>query len=171
MELRREKGGSFDLDAFLDRPLLAHLATSSEDGARASVFWYLWENESVWMIVEEGYNTAQNRVRKDPRVALAFAELDAAAGRLHHVGMRGRATVEPWDDARAARLHQRYYRRLPGYRDQLFQPGDKVTGRLPMVWLRVVPDTVVLRSWEYGDEVVHESTSPPAPESSAPSRR
>jgi len=153
MELRREKGGAFDLDEFLARPLLAHLATSSEHGARASVFWYLWEDKSVWMIVEEGYNTAQDRVRKDPRVALAFTELDAKAGQLYHVGMRGHASLEAWDDARAARLLQRYYRYLPGYRDGTFRPGDKATGRFPMVWLRVVPESVVLRSWNYREDL------------------
>jgi hypothetical protein len=154
MQLLREKGGGFDLDAFLSRPILAHLSTSSAVGGRASVFWFLWEESAVWMIVELGYNTAQERVIVEPRVALAFAELDVVQGTMTHVGMRGVASVEPWEDGRAARLHDRYYRFLPGYVAQPLRPGDRVTGRLPMKWLRVLPESVVLRSWHYRDDVV-----------------
>lgn len=159
MKLIRQTGGEYDLDEFLARPLLAHLSTaSSEEGARASVFWYLWENGAFWMIVEVGYNTAHLRAQKDPRVALAITEFDAVHGTIRHVGVRGRAEVEPWDDARAARLHDRYYQHLSGYVAHPFRAGDKVTGRLPMEWLKVVPESVVLRGWDYKDDVVRGST-------------
>jgi len=33
----------FDADEFLQKPLLAHLATASGDGPRESPVWFVWE--------------------------------------------------------------------------------------------------------------------------------
>src|SRR5271170_3732230 len=112
MKLLRDPRAQFDLDEFLSRPLMAHLATGSARGARESPLWYLWEGRALWFIVEEGFNTFHHRVLARPRVAIGVVDFDPIAGRLQHVGVRGRAAVVPWDDARASRLLRRYYRQL-----------------------------------------------------------
>lgn len=44
------KGDQIDLDEFLARPLVAHLATASPDGPRESPVWFLWEQGSIWLV-------------------------------------------------------------------------------------------------------------------------
>lgn len=154
MKIDRSIAGNIDLEEFLLRPLLAHVASSSPLGARNSLLWFLWEEGALWFILEEGFNTLQSRVREDPRVAVGLADFDPARGFLEHVSIRGRASVEDWDDARASRLLRRYYRRLEGYADTPATPGEKVTGRLPMTFLKVVPESVVIRDHTYRDNVV-----------------
>lgn len=154
MKLLRNARATFELDEFLARPLMAHLSTESPGGARESPLWYLWEDQAIWLIVEEGYNTFHQRILQEPRVAVGVVDFDPTVGRLQHVGMRGRGSLAAWDDARAARLHRRYYRVLNRYVDHPPTPGEKVTGRLPMVFVRVDPETVVLREQSYGKAVL-----------------
>lgn len=162
MKLVRDDRARFDLDEFLACPLMAHLATRSEEGARESPLWYLWEDRSLWFIVEEGYNTFQHRVLVQSHVAVGFVDLDPGVGHLQHAGVRGPATVAPWDDARASRLLRRYYRHLQGYRDPRVSPDEKTTGRHPMVFVRVAPETVVLREPSYREFVVNDAGPDPA---------
>ncbi len=154
MKVDRSKAGSIDLEEFLSRPLLAHIATGSDEGARNSLFWFLWEDGALWFILEEGFNTLQARVRGDPRVAVGLADFDPKSGLLEHVSIRGRASIEGWNDARASRLLRRYYRQLDGYVEPPVAPDEKVTGRLPMTFLKVVPESVVLRDHTYRENVV-----------------
>ena len=88
MEVHRNDRAQFDLEEFLGRPLLAHVASFSDAGPRSSLFWYLWEDAALWMILEEGFNTLQERIRADPRVAVGFADFDPATGFLQHVSVR-----------------------------------------------------------------------------------
>jgi hypothetical protein len=157
MEVDRSKAGKVELEEFLSRPLLAHIASSSDFGARNSLFWFLWEDGALWFILEEGFNTLQSRVQEDPRVAVGLADFDPKRGFLEHVSIRGRASVEGWDDARARRLLRRYYRFLDGYVEPPVNPGEKVTGRLPMTFLKIVPESVVIRDHTYRDNVVERS--------------
>ena len=69
----------FDVDEFLQKPLLAHLATASGDGPRESPVWFLWEAGALW-----------------------------PNGVLRHVGIRGVATIEPLDRPRLYRMLRRY---------------------------------------------------------------
>jgi hypothetical protein len=152
--LTRDARATFDLAEFLARPLLAHVATASPEGARSSVFWYLWEDDALWMIAEEGFNTVQGRVRSDPRVAVGIVDFDPRTGFFQHVSLRGTASVEAWDDARGSRLLRRYYRHLDGYVERPEPPGSTVGGRLPMTFLRMVPGSVMLRELEYRRSVL-----------------
>ena len=99
--------------------------------------------------MEEGYNTFHERVLGYPRVAVGIVDFDPAAGRLQHVGVRRVAMVAAWDDARASRLLRRCYRRLGGYREPPSSPNENATGRWPMVFVRVDPETVVVREQSY----------------------
>ena len=153
-KVRRNDRAKFELDEFLSRPLLAHLSTASDLGARNSVFWYLWEDEALWMILEEGYNSVQARVRDDPRVALGIVDFDPKSGFLQHVSIRGHASLEPWDDGRAGRLLRRYYARLEGYSGTPHKSGERTWGSLPMILLKVLPESVLMREQGYRDLVL-----------------
>ncbi len=160
LRILRNDRARFDLDEFLSRPLVAHLSTASVDGTRNSVFWFLWEEGALWMILEEGYNTVQDRVRRDSRVSVGVVDFDPRTGFLQHVSVRGRATLEPWDDDRAGRLLDRYYRRLRGYAAAPHRSGARVGGSRPMSFLRVLPESVLLRDLEYRTAVL--AKAPPA---------
>jgi hypothetical protein len=47
-------------------------------------------------------------VREYPESALAVVDFEPATGRVEHVGMRGEATLEPYDRSRAGRLFETY---------------------------------------------------------------
>lgn len=135
-----------DLDDFLSRPIFVHLATMSAAGPRVSPVWFLWEEQTVWMIGSARTNTFRARIRQDPRCALAFVDFDRRTGCVHHVGMRGRATVEPFDRARAIRLVSRYL----GPDLDAWDPGLRALMDDPdYVTIRFVPETVVARDQSY----------------------
>lgn len=124
MEVHRNDRAQFDLEEFLGRPLLAHVASFSDAGPRSSLFWYLWEDAALWMILEEGFNTLQERIRADPRVAVGFADFDPATGFLQHVSVRGpprssRGTTSARDASFAATT-----------------ASFRTTGRRPPTWER-----------------------------------
>jgi len=162
MELLRNARADFDLEEFLDRPLLAHVASLSEAGPRASLFWYLWEDSAIWIIVDEGFHTIQERIRAEPRVAVGFADFDPSKGFLQHVSIRGTASIERWDDDRAGRLLHRYYCQLQDYRESSPHLEGEVRGEHPMLFLRIRPESVFLREQSYRDEIL--SKPHPGPE-------
>lgn len=135
-----------DLDAFLERPLFCFLATSSEDGApRVTPLWYLWEDRSLWIIANYGEKTYPHRVEREARVDVAIVEFDPTSGRVWHVGMRGRATVEPFDEDLAVRLLSRYLGPDQAAWDGRFRGPWDDRWRL----LQVEPTTVLARDQSY----------------------
>lgn len=140
--------GDLDLDAFLARPLFAHLATVSDEGPRDSPVWFLWEEGVIWILAVPAENTFHERIRRDPRCAVGIVDFDRETGRVHHVGFRGRATLAPWDPARARRLLARY---LGGdenrwdrerFVEDLDDPGTQL-------FVRFEPETAVVRDQSY----------------------
>jgi nitroimidazol reductase NimA-like FMN-containing flavoprotein (pyridoxamine 5'-phosphate oxidase superfamily) len=136
-----------DLEAFLDRPLFCFLATTDGGAPRVSPLWFLWEDGAVWM-VGNARKTYPDRVERNPEAALAVVDFDRTTGRVQHVGMRGRATVEPHDPARAERLLAQY---LGPDRDEWDEPffGDPYEWGEEMVAIRFDPETVVARDQSY----------------------
>ncbi len=59
-----------NLEAFLLRPLFAHLATALEDGPRDSPVWFLWEDGALWIIGNKKTDTFPKRIQKT-RAALS----------------------------------------------------------------------------------------------------
>jgi Pyridoxamine 5'-phosphate oxidase len=100
--------GTVDIEEFLARPLFAHLATTSEQGARDSPVWFLWEDAAIWILCSLRSDSFPRRIQRDPRCAIGIVDFDRATGLVQHVGLRGRAAVEPFDAGRAARLLARY---------------------------------------------------------------
>jgi Pyridoxamine 5'-phosphate oxidase len=146
MKLILDRPRTVELDEFLERPLFAHLATSSSDGPRDSPVWFLWEDAAIWIIGSTRTDSFPRRVRDDPRCALALVDFDRESGRVHHVGMRGRARVCPFDRERARRLLARY---LGG---DVASWEDRFTATLSdpdNVLIRFEPETVVARDQSY----------------------
>jgi hypothetical protein len=143
----RDRPKSVELDEFLARPLFAHLATASDEGPRDSPVWFLWEDEAIWIIASRRSDTFPARLEREPRCAIGIVDFDGEEGLVQHVGMRGRATLEPFDPNRARRLLARYLgdkseswdRR---FRETLVDPDN--------LFVRVVPETVVARDISYG---------------------
>ncbi|MCB0212543.1 MAG: pyridoxamine 5'-phosphate oxidase family protein [Anaerolineae bacterium] len=97
----------FDIDQFLQRPLMAHLATMSKDGARESPVWFLWEANAIWLIGNTR-DSFPKRIQDDGRCAIGIVDFDLEGGVLKHIGLRGNATVVPLDQERLYRLLRRY---------------------------------------------------------------
>jgi nitroimidazol reductase NimA-like FMN-containing flavoprotein (pyridoxamine 5'-phosphate oxidase superfamily) len=146
MRVIRDRPRSVELDEFLARPLFGCLATASEDGPRASPVWFLWEDSAIWVLANRRTDSFHARIEREPRCALAIVDFGVDTGLVHHVGMRGRASVERFDAGRARRLLVRYLGPdvaawEPRFRDTL-QDTDNVL-------VRFEPDTVVARDQSY----------------------
>ena len=143
----------------LARPLFCFVGMQSIEGTdpRVSPLWFLWEDESLWMLGdnEESHTT---RLRKTSRVAVAIVDFDAATGRLEHLGMRGSASFEPYDEHRALRLLRRYLGPDPSDWDSNLFTDPRQGGHDRWTFIRITPASVVLRdfSYEARDGGVHE---------------
>ena len=132
---------SVPVEEFLDRPLFCFLAQSSGSGPRVSPLWFLWEDGQVWLVAQEDARSYPDRVRQFPDSALAVVDFDPRSGRVEHVGMRGRATLEPYDPARADRLLSSYLGPDRSEWDERFRGLDDQSYSL----VRFDPETVVAR--------------------------
>lgn len=136
-----------ELDALLARPLFCFLATTDDGEPRNSALWFLWEDEAFWIIADTE-KTYPERVERNPSVELAIVDFDVTTGKVQHVGVRGRATVEPHDPDRARRLLRRYLGPDESQWDDDRFP-DPETWDDRMVFVRVEPETVVARDQSY----------------------
>lgn len=139
--------GNLDFDAFMRRPLFAHLATTQDGVARSSPVWFLWEDDALWIIGNDRHDTFPARIRREPRCAIGIVDLDVATGKVHHVGFRGTATVESFDQDRAVRKLSKYL----GPDRERWDPKrfslKNADGSL--LWIRFKPETAVLRDQSY----------------------
>lgn len=133
------------LEDFLDRPLFCFLAQESDAGPRVSPLWFLWEDGAVWNIARLEGRSYPERVREYPRTAVAILDFDPTTGRVEHVGMRGRSTLEPYDEARAEALLVKYLCEDRTEWPETFRRLDPGGYRL----LRFDPETAVARGQSY----------------------
>ncbi len=150
-----QAGDNFDVDEtasrrlleqVLARPLFAHLATASEQGPRESPVWFLWEEESLWIIGNHRTDTFPQRIEREPRCAIGIVDFDLATGFVQHVGFRGRARLEPHDEERMKRLLRRYL----GEQEQRWDPRFlAVLDDRDWVLVRFEPETAVVRDQSY----------------------
>ena len=141
-------GTPFDPETVLGRPLMASLATLCPEGPRNAPVWFVWEGGALWM-PGSAKGSSVRRIEADPRCAVEIVEFDAAAGVLLHLGLRGRASVEPMDPARFRRLLARYL----GPDEAAWNPWfieriaciDDPGGRL----IRLAPDSVFTNDVSY----------------------
>lgn len=134
----------FDFVEFMSRPLFAHLLHTGDSGSCEPPVWFDWDGEAVWII---GGDTFPKNLRRDPRCALGIVDWDPAIGRLHHVGLRGRAEVLPFDAERARTILRRYFGPDESQWDRRFD--DVFDGTLSLEIVRFVPETAVLRDQSY----------------------
>lgn len=141
----RDRDRSPELESFLERPLFASLATASEDGPRSSPVWFLWA-DALWIISNDRTDSFPERIRKDPRCAVSIVDYNAGTGLVEHVGMRGRASVRPFEAERARTLLRRYLGQNEAlwdtrFRNTLIDPEN--------VLIAFTPETVVVRDVSY----------------------
>jgi SAM-dependent methyltransferase/nitroimidazol reductase NimA-like FMN-containing flavoprotein (pyridoxamine 5'-phosphate oxidase superfamily) len=139
----------FDIDSFLTKPLVGHLATYGAAGPCETPVWFLWEDGALWMIAssESGF---VKRLREDSRAAIGIVDFDVNRGYLRHVGFRGSVAIEPMDAPRRERLVRRYLgdetQWSAWFRQSVVERQD--------VLLKFVPQTAVARDqsyFRYGD--------------------
>jgi nitroimidazol reductase NimA-like FMN-containing flavoprotein (pyridoxamine 5'-phosphate oxidase superfamily) len=137
---------AFDVDAFLRRPLTAHLATN---GPTVRPVWFLWEDRAFWVLTGP-WARLFDRVTADPRVALVVDECDPATGLVRQVIARGRAELVPFDVPRGRRKLVRYLGTDEERWDERFvhylhdDPAERGT-----MWLRLAPDSLVATDLSY----------------------
>ena len=134
------------LDTFLDRPLFCFVAALSRTGKpRISPLWYLWEDDSIWIIGDTVGKSYVSRIERRPETAVAIVDFDVHSGLVQHVGMRGESAVVPLEEGRVFRLLRRYLGPDEDEWDPRFAELD------PERWafLRFDPETVVARDQSF----------------------
>ena len=150
MRVIYDRPGRFDLDEFLARPLFAHLATASQAGARESPMWFLWEDDAIWIIGNRKTDTFPARIQREPRCAIGIVDFDRTRGLVQHAGLRGRATLEPFEPARARRLLRRYL----GSREERWDARFRETlNDADNLLVRFEPETIVVRDVSYAPSI------------------
>ncbi|MEM9073560.1 MAG: pyridoxamine 5'-phosphate oxidase family protein [Myxococcota bacterium] len=144
MQLLRE--GHLDIDAMLRKPLFAHLATYAPEGPRDSPVWFLYEDDAFWIICNRDVDVFPARIAADPRCALGIVDFDPRTGRVHHVGVRGQGSVEPWDLERAKRKLRRYLGDDEGQWDRSVFSLDPAKR---LAFVRIAVDTMVARDQSF----------------------
>lgn len=134
----------FELDEFLSRPLYAHLAHCSEKGPCESPVWFHWDGQGIWII---GGTSFPTNLKRRPACALGIVDWDMATGRSHHVGIRGRADVLPFDRAMARTIFRKYFG--PDESDWDHRFDDVFTDEPGLEMVRITPETVVVRDQSY----------------------
>lgn len=138
----------FDPETVLALPLMANLATIAADGApRNAPVWFQWEDGALWMLGSAD-NASVTRIAADPRVAVEIVEYSNADGILRHLGLRGRATIEPMDPALFRRLLTRYLGPEPHWNHWFIDTIARIDdpgGRL----IRLAPDSIFTNDVSY----------------------
>ncbi len=155
MKIVHTTGSNFDLEdkraralleQILARPLFAHLATHSEAGPRESPVWFLWEDEAIWIIGNYKTDTFPSRIESEPRCALGIVDFERSSGMVQHVGLRGQASLLPHYREQLQRLLRRYLGlRLEDWDARFVE----ILGDADYVFVRFVPETVVVRDQSY----------------------
>lgn len=98
----------FDPKKILALPLMANLATVSEDGAPCNApMWFIWEDDAIWLLGTTDASSVR-RIKNDPRCAIEIVRFNSVSGILLHLGLRGEATIEPMSPAKFRRLLKKY---------------------------------------------------------------
>jgi Pyridoxamine 5'-phosphate oxidase len=71
----------FQLEAFLERLLVARLATSGRNGPTVRPVWYPWEQQRFWFLTGS-WSSLERLVQRDPRVALVIDTCDLSTGEI-----------------------------------------------------------------------------------------
>ena len=94
----------FDVDEFLGRPLVAHVATS---GPTVRPVWFLWEERALWWLTGP-WSELRGHLDADSRVAFVVDSCDLRTGEVRQVIASGDAEVVDYDEGRARRKLAKY---------------------------------------------------------------
>jgi hypothetical protein len=94
----------FDVDRFLDRPLVAHVAAA---GPSVRPVWFLWEEGAFWWLTD-GWARLPSILKADPHVALVVDTCELESGTVHLLTAEGDAEIYQLDAGRARRMLHRY---------------------------------------------------------------
>ena len=101
-------GRAFPPDHLLTQPLMATLGTVDAEGCpRTAPVWYAWEAGALWIPSHAAASSAR-RIATRPDVSVEIVDFDRRAGRLLHLGLRGRAEIQAMDAGLFRRLLTRY---------------------------------------------------------------
>ena len=132
-----------EMEAFLDQPHIAHLATLRRDGSpHLAPLWYQYTRGKVYILTGESYVKTRN-IQRDSRVALSIATADEP---YEYVLIEGRAEVTTGDlESVVPSICIRYWGQERGARfaRELLYEGDNVL-------IVVFPTKVV--TWAYGGD-------------------
>lgn len=132
-----------EMEAFLDQPHIAHLATLKGDGSpHLAPLWYQYIEGKVYILTGASYVKTRN-IQRDSRVALSIATAEEP---YEYVLIEGRAEITTDDlESVVPSICIRYWGRERGARfaQELLEEGDNV--------LIVVHPTKVV-TWAYGGE-------------------
>lgn len=138
----------FDPMDVLSLPLMANLATVARDGAPCNApMWFIWEADAIWLLGSTKASSVK-RIMDEPRCAVEVVNFDNAAGVLLHLGLRGRATIEPMSQPRFRRLLNKYLGVEEGWNPWFIKNVARIEdpgGRM----IRLKPDTVFTNNVSY----------------------
>ncbi|MFI9389219.1 pyridoxamine 5'-phosphate oxidase family protein [Kutzneria sp. NPDC052558] len=97
-------GAQFDVERFLDRPLVGRIALA---GPVIRPFWYIWEEEAFWKLTG-AWSILEQRLAADPEFELVIDTCDLRTGETRQVIAHGKAYVVPFDVPRGRRILTRY---------------------------------------------------------------
>ncbi|GAA1450842.1 pyridoxamine 5'-phosphate oxidase family protein [Nocardiopsis tropica] len=130
----------FDVEAFLERPLVARAATVDSAGAPAvRPVWFLWEQNALWWLTGS-YSVVAKHLERDARTSVVVDTCDLERMEFLQVTMHGKAEVAPFDQVLARRLLRRYL----GDDEEVWHPDFRHyadDGRL----VRFTPDCTVVK--------------------------
>jgi hypothetical protein len=97
-------GDPVNIEAFLQRPLVARVATN---GPTLRPVWYLYEESTFYWLTDTA-NVLHGAVQRGQRLVLVVDECDISTGEVVHVRARGFGEIIPVDRDRAIRKFARY---------------------------------------------------------------
>jgi nitroimidazol reductase NimA-like FMN-containing flavoprotein (pyridoxamine 5'-phosphate oxidase superfamily) len=134
------------LAAFLDRPLIARLATSDHDRPRVLPMWYLWDGSDLWMETSPTFPNARV-LRENPHAAVAIDETLGGFA-LRAVVMRGEVELIEQPRERVMEMVRRIYRRYLDDAQLASLEGDRILSARHVL-LRLHPAKLI--TWDTAD--------------------
>lgn len=98
------RGDAVDVDRFLQRPLVARVATN---GPTLRPVWYLYDEPSFYWLTDTA-NYLHRAVLTGERLVLVVDVCDLSTGEVVHIRARGHGEIIPVDRERAMRKFARY---------------------------------------------------------------
>lgn len=136
-------GDEIDVDAFLQRPLVAHVASN---GPSLRPVWFIWEERLLWWLTAEDSILAGQIRDGDTRLVVVIDSCDLETGEVAKVTITGTAELVDLDRDLAMRKFAKYLGEHPQQWDQRF-PLSLADPKMGMV--RLTPHRVVSKDMSF----------------------